>query len=286
MIPASVRKQWVTEDFQIGSTLGRGRFGTVYLAKEIETGVKVALKTLQMEEVEKMKLVRQLMREVEIHHHLNHPNIVKMFGYFVENNMVFLVLENGDGGSLFTLLKRVRAFSPHRSAYVVDRIADALAYCHERSVIHRDIKPENILLVGGFNPKLADFGWCVHAPGGDMRNTLCGTTEYLAPEMAFNAVETNTHGHKIDCWAMGILLFELLVGETPFKNVDPQAVLLNITKTNLNVNGKFAQLPEGAKSAILEVIKYEPTERAEMVDWRKNPWIREEAAKFSQKVKQ
>ena len=90
-------------------------------------------------------------------------------------------------------------------------MADALKYCHTRNVIHRDIKPENLLLGLNGELKIADFGWSVHSPSS-RRETLCGTLDYLPPEM----INGHTHDHTVDLWEVGVLTYECLVGEPPF----------------------------------------------------------------------
>lgn len=101
-----------------------------------------------------------------------------------------------------------------QAARYTSRVADALQYCVRRHVIHRDIKPENILLGDGDEPKIADFGWSVHAPPGfSRRHTLCGTPEYVPPEM----LEQKPHDTRADLWSLGVLAYEFLCGFSPFK---------------------------------------------------------------------
>lgn len=103
-------------------------------------------------------------------------------------------------------------FNPRRVANYLAQLADALMYCHARKVIHRDIKPENLLLGKDGDIKIADFGWSVHAPSS-RRTTMCGTLDYLAPEM----VESRPHDERVDLWTLGILCYEFLVGKPPFE---------------------------------------------------------------------
>lgn len=98
-----------------------------------------------------------------------------------------------------------------RTAKYIYQLADALKYCHSKKVIHRDIKPENLLLGRDGELKIADFGWSVHAPSS-RRDTLCGTLDYLPPEMVFG----NSHDHSVDLWGVGVLCYECLTGNPPF----------------------------------------------------------------------
>lgn len=104
-------------------------------------------------------------------------------------------------------------------------MADALKYCHSKKVIHRDIKPENLLLGSKKELKIADFGWSVHAPSS-RRETLCGTLDYLPPEM----VSGGTHDHKVDLWGIGVLCYECLAGNPPFFSLTYDQTYTNIKK--------------------------------------------------------
>jgi serine/threonine protein kinase len=122
------------------------------------------------------------------------------------------MIEFAGKGELYRQLSRVGRFSERRSARYIDQMADALGYLHAKHVIHRDIKPENLLLGIDGELKIGDFGWSVHAPG-NRRKTLCGTLDYLPPEM----VEGRDHTERVDHWALGVLCYEFLVGKPPFE---------------------------------------------------------------------
>jgi serine/threonine protein kinase len=199
-------------DFDIGRPLGKGKFGNVYLARERASGLVVALKVLFKAQLAKARMERQLRREVEIQTHLTHPHILRLHGAFHDAARVVLVLEHAPRGELYRDLRRAGTFSEPRAASYVAALANALAYCHAKHVIHRDIKPENLLLGLGGEVKIGDFGWSVHAPGG-RRRTLCGTLDYLPPEMVAGAV----HGPPADVWCLGVLAYEFLTGRPPFE---------------------------------------------------------------------
>ena len=179
---AAKGKQWCLNDFEIGKPLGRGKFGSVYLAREKKTKYIVAIKVLQKSQLLKAGVEHQLRREIEIQSHLRHRNILRMYGYFYDSKRIYLILEYSPGGELYKKLTTKGRFSDETSARYISDLSEALDYCHQKHVIHRDIKPEN-LLVGAYGElKIADFGWSVHAPTS-RRNTLCGTLDYLPPEI-------------------------------------------------------------------------------------------------------
>lgn len=132
-----------------------------------------------------------------------------------------------------------------RTATYIAQLADALRYCHSKSVIHRDIKPENLLLGTNGEIKIADFGWSVHAPSS-RRDTLCGTLDYLPPEM----VSGKTHDHTVDFWSVGVLCYECLVGKPPFYATTNDETYVNIKRLRYTFPSFVS---EGAKDLISKV---------------------------------
>jgi len=173
----------------------------------------LALKTLYKSELIASKVEKQLRREIEIQQHLRHPNILRLYGYFHDSTRIFLMLEFAGLGELYKHLSKAGRFSERRSSRYIDQLSSALLYLHRKHVIHRDIKPENLLLGINGELKIGDFGWSVHAPG-NRRLTLCGTLDYLPPEM----VEGKEHTEKVDYWALGVLTFEFVSGFPPFED--------------------------------------------------------------------
>lgn len=160
-----------------------GKFGKVYLAREKDTGFMVALKVLPTNKIYRFNLEQQVCREIEIQSRLRHQNILRLYGYFHDEERIYVVLEYASGGSLSKVLQKQpnKRFDENQTARYILSLVDALAHMHERDVIHRDINPENLLLDQEGKLKIADFGWSVHAPNSS-RKTICGTADYLPPE--------------------------------------------------------------------------------------------------------
>mmetsp|Transcript_18212 Transcript_18212/g.29606 ORF Transcript_18212/g.29606 Transcript_18212/m.29606 type:complete len:342 (+) Transcript_18212:323-1348(+) len=235
------QQRWNLRDFEIGRALGRGKYGIVYQARVKKSGTLVALKVLDKEQLQKDNMYIQLKQEVEIHSRLKHPNILQMYGYFYDPKRVYLVLEYAAGGELYKLMKKQQntRFDEKAGARYIAQLTSALSYCHSFNVIHRDVKPENLLVSSDGVLKLADFGWAAHdrrgyngylstakliSPSGDgdcennlnfgnRRTTMCGTLDYLAPEM----VRGKAYDETVDNWTVGVLAYELLVGAPPFE---------------------------------------------------------------------
>ncbi|KAF7639750.1 Protein kinase domain-containing protein [Meloidogyne graminicola] len=211
-------------------------------------------------------------REIEIQYHLRHPNILRLYGYFYDDERVYMVLELAQLGAVYSLLKKSHKFAHPLTAHLIYQVADALIYCHERKVIHRDIKPENLLLTANYDVKIADFGWSVHAPSSK-RTTMCGTLDYLPPEM----ILCQEHDHNVDNWSVGVLLYEFIVGKPPFEHQKHQETLECIRNLRYQFPSNF---PDGPKDIVSKLLVFKPTARMQMEVLKKHPWIVEQSSIF------
>lgn len=285
---------WSIDDFDIGRPLGQGKFGNVYLAREKKSKFIVALKVLFKTQLQSSHVEHQLRREVEIQSHLRHPNILRLFGYFYDDEKVYLILEYAARGELYKELQRCTNFDERRAATYIASLARALTYCHQKHVIHRDIKPENLLIGMKGELKIADFGWSVHAPS-NRRTTLCGTLDYLPPEM----VEGLPHDHSVDVWSLGVLCFEFLFGFPPFEAMGHSETYRRILKVDLQFpsvedmrrrvasshsGGGNVEVSDGAKDLIRKLLMKSPRMRMSLEDVLKHPWIKANADPTGQVV--
>ncbi|XP_054722405.1 aurora kinase C-like [Uloborus diversus] len=259
------KKKWTLEDFDIGKPLGRGKFGNVYLAREKRSKFTVALKVLFKSQLKNHGVEHQLRREIEIQSHLKHPNVLRLFAYFYDDARVYLVLEYAAGGELYKVLREKKRFDESTAAKYISKIAGALKYCHSKNVIHRDIKPENLLLSATGEVKIADFGWSVHAPSS-RRTTLCGTLDYLPPEM----LDSRPYDHKVDLWCLGVLCYEFLVGRPPFESESTERTILLIKNITL---GYPADVSPEAQNFISRLLRKNPAERMSINHILQHPWI-------------
>ncbi|XP_066600795.1 aurora kinase C-like [Prorops nasuta] len=260
-------KKWVLSDFDIGKPLGKGKFGNVYLAREKKSKYVIAMKVLFKAQIQEADVEHQVRREIEIQTHLRHPNILKMYGYFHDDRRIYLILEYAPKGELYKELQNQpnKRFDETQTATYISQLADALNYCHSKKVIHRDIKPENLLLGNKGELKIADFGWSVHAPAS-RRNTLCGTVDYLPPEMVMG----KTHNHSVDLWGVGVLCYECLVGNPPFFANTYEETYLKIRKARY----RFPEfISDGAKDLISRLLIVNPDQRLPLDGILVHPWI-------------
>ncbi|KAH7519554.1 hypothetical protein FEM48_Zijuj08G0049300 [Ziziphus jujuba var. spinosa] len=260
------KRDWSLGDFEIGKPLGKGKFGRVYLAREIKSKYIVALKVVFKEQIEKYKIHHQLRREMEIQTSLRHPNVLRLYGWFHDSERVFLILEYAHGGELYKELRLNGHLSEKQAATYILSLAQALAYCHEKDVIHRDIKPENLLLDHEGRLKIADFGWSVQSRS--KRHTMCGTLDYLAPEM----VENKAHDYAVDNWTLGVLCYEFLFGAPPFEAETQKDTFRRIMKVDLS----FPPTPyvsNEAKNLISRLLVKDSSKRLSLQKILEHPWI-------------
>lgn len=187
---------------------------------------------------------------------LHHQNIVEFKGYFLRLNKLYMVLEYIQGGSLWELLNQ-RRLSLDETFLYLSQIVAALHYLHSLKIIHRDIKSENILLLSSNQLKICDFGFC--APFGDdqKRISQCGTQEYMCPEI-LNKQQQND---KVDVWCVGILLYEMIHNQSPFKGKSLREQQ-NIQELEIyQVNPKTPAL---FKKIIKSCLKWNPLQRPTM----------------------
>ncbi|XVF56877.1 hypothetical protein PTKIN_Ptkin06aG0155500 [Pterospermum kingtungense] len=260
------KREWSLKDFEIGKPLGKGKFGRVYLAREVKSKYIVALKVIFKEQIEKYGLHHQLRREMEIQTSLRHPNILRLYGWFHDNERIFLILEYAYGGELYKELRKNGCLSEKQAATYIASLTQALAYCHERHVIHRDIKPENLLLDHEGRLKIADFGWSVQST--NKRQTMCGTLDYLAPEM----VENKAHDYAVDNWTLGILCYEFLYGAPPFEAESQKDTFQRIVKVDLNFPATRNVSME-AKNLISQLLVRDSSKRLSLQKIMEHPWI-------------
>ncbi|CAD6199546.1 unnamed protein product [Caenorhabditis auriculariae] len=265
---------WTLSDFDVGRPLGKGKFGSVFMAREKKTRKVVALKVLFKKQLVNYGVVHQIKREIEIQYHLRHPNILALFGFFYDSSRVYIILDFALNGELYSYLKsyKDRILPEKLAAKFIRQISEALMYCHERGVIHRDIKPENLLIDKNLNIKLADFGWAV-VSDHSMRKTICGTLDYLPPEMVSN----KEHNHTVDIWAMGILLYEMVCGRAPFAERTNTRTMDRIQKCDivfyLEEGEEESRVSPLCQDLIRRLLKVNPDERLPLEEVLKHAWI-------------
>jgi tRNA A-37 threonylcarbamoyl transferase component Bud32 len=215
---------------EILECLGRGGMGVVYKARQKSLNRLVALKLLAPERAGDAKFAIRFAREAQALATLSHPHIVTIHDFGQAGGFYFLLMEFIDGVNLRQAMKAGR-FTPDQALAIVPPVCEALQYAHEHGIVHRDIKPENLLLDKTGRVKIADFGIAkiidldeaVEAPREDSRTTMAGTPAYAAPEQQGGQAD-----HRADIYSLGVVLYELLTGELPGKNLAPPSQRVQI----------------------------------------------------------
>lgn len=219
------------DDFQTLKVIGKGAFGTVTLVKHKVSGSLYAMKVLKkaslvlhLKEAEHTKAERQILEDV------SHPFIVKLFYAFQTKEKLHMILEYASGGELFTQLAAERMFSEEVASFYAAELVLALEHLHSLGIIYRDLKPENCLLDTDGHVVLTDFGLS-KVSVDEKTNTVCGTVEYMAPEVLMEMHYDQT----VDWWSLGVLMYDMLTGSPPFGGGNRKKTMENILKKKLNL---------------------------------------------------
>ncbi|KRX99349.1 Aurora kinase A, partial [Trichinella pseudospiralis] len=267
-LPKNIR--WKFENFDIHKKLGSGGYGKVYKAKEKITKITVALKVSCKARSKSQNYLKVVNREISILSKLKHPNILKLHACFEDRKCDVLVLEFAKSGALYDMLKKEKEmrFTEQRTAKYISQLISAVQYLHSKRIVHRDIKAENVLVDGNDVVKLADFGLSAYLSElrGDRGKHVCGTLGYLAPEV----LKCKGYSEKVDVWALGVLIYKLLVGRLPFDGHSSEEIKRRILKRKFTIPKNVSKF---AKNIISQLLRNNPDGRIKLSELANHPWI-------------
>ncbi|KAM9391778.1 serine/threonine-protein kinase N2-like [Pholidichthys leucotaenia] len=245
------------KDFKYISVLGRGHFGKVLLAEFKKSGKLYAIKALKKRDIVTRDEVDSLMSEKRIFEMINasrHPFLVNLHGCFQTSDHVCFVMEYLPGGDLMIHIHN-DVFSEAQTRFYSACVLLGLEFLHLNKIIYRDLKLDNLLMDADGFVKITDFGLCKEGMGhGDRTSTFCGTPEFLAPEV----LTDDNYTRAVDWWGMGVLIYEMLVGESPFPGEDEEEVFDSIVNDDVQYP---PCLPSDAVSIIQKLLKKNPLKR-------------------------
>ncbi|KAL0485534.1 serine/threonine-protein kinase [Acrasis kona] len=262
--PSSVKKEPVGlsfNDFEMLKLIGQGSFSKVCLVKKKDTGKLYAMKVLLKNELKKRNQVEHTNTERKILAKYQHPFLVKLHYSFQTQDKLYMCLEYVDGGELFYHLKRARRFPENLACFYAAEILLAINFLHSNDIVYRDLKPENILVDLQGHLKLTDFGLSkagVTSMGGSTEGsktrTFCGTPDYLAPEV----IQGCPHGKAVDYWGLGVLLYEMLTGQPPFRGKNRNELYEQVLRMDV---GFPEHVSANARSLVSALLTKKPEER-------------------------
>ena len=273
----NIEPQPKISDFIEKEQLGKGAFGSVFLATHKETNELYAIK-----EINKKKGIKEYInREVDIMYKVNHKNVVKLYSHFESQNELYFIMEYCSQGNLYTLRQQQRSkcFEDKKISIIICSLVNALMALHSNDppILHRDIKLENLLISSNGEIKLTDFGWSGFLIENTTRETFCGTKAYMPPEILNNLPQD----HNVDIWCLGILLFELVTGKLPFVGDDP-TIIKNIQTCKIDWPKDINIL---IKDLITKILKPDPKQRLQLKEIILHPFIVDNFNKLKQSEK-
>jgi serine/threonine protein kinase len=276
------------QDYQVLDKLGKGSFGSVFLARKRTNKLLFAIKIISLTDKDNSKNSNRWTQEAAIHSNLEHPNIIQFKKLIQTAKSTCIILEHARGGDFKTYLESLRAearrletaprppFSEADLSTLIGSVLQGVQYLHDNNIVHRDIKPENLLfstVAGDLSRiKIADFGLSVQFHGMDIQNLSAntGTLAFMAPEMFCR----QNYSKKIDIYSIGMLMYYIIEGDYPFPvtNKEDRELIIEFAQ---KPDWKFSEgfwSPEG-KDFFLKIVKVNPTDRYDASFALGHPWI-------------
>lgn len=262
IVDPGTRKKYIK-----GRFLGKGGFARCYELTEEKTGMVFAGKTVAKSMLTKTHQKEKLSQEIAIHRSLSHKHIVGFYGFFEDENNVYIILELCRKRSLMEMLKRRKMLTEHETRYFMKQIVIACKYLHGCRVIHRDLKLGNLFLNDEMEIKVGDFGLATRVDyEGERKKTLCGTPNYIAPEV----LNKKGHSYEVDAWSLGCIMFTLLIGKPPFETNTLKDTYSKIKKNEYHIPSKIGI---SARNLIQKLLRSEPSLRPSMAELLRDDFL-------------
>ena len=259
-------------DFKIEKEVSKCSFnkGSVWKVIHKKTQKVYCMKIYEKEDIIKTNSVPRINREIEIMYLLNHPHCCKLKTHFEDDKNIYLVMPMAEKISINRVLKKFKKFDERTAAQILRETISAVQYMHSLNppIIHRDIIPENLLINKEGRVLLSDFHFANYTKEDEKRKSFFAVSEYISPEM----LSKKDQDIKIDIWSIGVLMFELLFGYTPFNDKNTQELYKNIETLNIKLLNGISPL---AKDLIEKILKLNPQERPSLEDILNHQWFKQ-----------
>ena len=271
------------ENYIIINKLGKGSFGNVFKVKHKINGEIRAMKIIKIPYINCPfeKINKNFLHEIQVLKDLEHPNIIKIFEYFIDSKYHYIVSELIKGGELYETIVRFHKFNEKKAAYIMKQILSALNYLHSKGIVHRDIKPENILVQqedknskfkknsDEINIKIIDFGASICFKENEVLTLKVGSPYYIAPE-----VLNKSYNEKCDIWSAGVVLYVMLTGNFPFIGHSSNELFSKIKTGKYRCSGKeYDNISQKAKNLIKQMLELNPSKRLSASECLKSPFF-------------
>jgi len=270
--------------YAMGDELGRGRFSVVQRAKHKQENVSYAIKVVVNESLSDEENLEALETEIKILRQLRHPYIVSLKEVVTTPSDTYIVMELLSGGELFNRIVDKGSFPEKEAAQLFAQILLSMEYLHSLHIVHRDVKPENILYVESDKDdiKLIDFGYAgLWTPERPLTG-LCGTPDYVAPEVLtwYDDDENGTaYGTGSDLWSLGVLLYVILSGCSPFSADEEEQLLKQVAEAKYEFfENEWKDTSQSCKDLISRLLVVDPAARMTMEQVLEHPWLKEAIA--------
>ena len=261
-------------NYDIDKKIGSGTFGKVYEVTYRPINQKRAMKVVKRDTINYQDDAQKFLKEIEMLTQLDHPNIIKIYEYYVDELNYYVITELARGGELYEQIYKLQNFKEEHAAVIMQQIISAVCYMHSKGIVHRDLKPENIMLESGvdegdLNIKLIDFGTSNYFHKNEKLSLKVGTPYYIAPEIL-----KSTYNYKCDIWSLGVIMYILLSGNPPFNGPDDQAILNKVKMGKYSMDiPEFSQVSSEAKDLIQKMLTYDPEKRISAIEALRHPWF-------------
>jgi len=255
-----------------GKLLGKGGFAKVYKVTSLDTNKEYAVKIVPKANLVKSRARQKLQTEIKIHRAMKHANICEYKHFFEDKANCYILLEICHNHSMNEMIKRRKSLTEEETRLLMLQMVDAVRFMHDSNVIHRDLKLGNLFLSKTMNIKVGDFGLACKVDSTDeKRKTICGTPNYIAPEVIEGNREKRGHSFEVDIWSMGVVCFTMLVGKPPYESRDVKSTYRRILANEYSFpEGKVS---DDARMLISSMLQTDPKMRPSLDEVRNHPFF-------------